>query len=96
MWIASDKDNKLMLFDCDEKPRHICNVSWTCDNHRGVGYLTNTDIDISWKDKLDYDIWYVNHVSLWLDLKIIFMTIKNVIKREDVILSNVPFENENV
>ena len=51
---------------------------------------------ISWKEKLDYDIWYVNHVSLLLDLKIIFMTIRNVIKREDVILSDVPFENENV
>ena len=51
MWIASDRHNKLMLFDCDEKPRRVCNVSWACDNHRGVGYLTNTDIDISWKDE---------------------------------------------
>ena len=56
----------------------------------------NGRTNISWKDKLDYDIWYVNHVSLPLDLKIIFMTIRNVIKREDVILSDVPFENENV
>ena len=51
MWITSDKDNNLMLFDCDEKPRRVCNVSWACDNHKGVGYLTNTDIDISWKDE---------------------------------------------
>lgn len=49
MWITSDKDNNLMLFDCDEKPKRVCNVSWACDNHRGVGYLTNADIDISWK-----------------------------------------------
>lgn len=56
----------------------------------------NGRTNISWKDKLDYDIWYVNHVSLWLDLKIIFMTIRNVIRREDVILSDVPFENENI
>lgn len=55
----------------------------------------NGRTNISWKDKLDYDIWYVNHLSLGLDLKIIFMTIKNVIKREDVVLSDVPFENEN-
>ena len=55
----------------------------------------NGRTNISWKDKLDYDIWYVNHISLGLDLKIIFMTIKNVIKREDVILSDVPFEHEN-
>ena len=51
MWIASDKHNKLMLFDCDEKPHRVCNVSWACYNHRGVGYLTNVDIDISWKDR---------------------------------------------
>jgi len=56
----------------------------------------NGRTNISWKDKLDYDIWYVNHLSLGLDLKIIFMTIRNVIKREDVILSDVPFENENI
>ena len=52
MWIASDKHNKLMLFDCDEKPHRVCNVSWACYNHRGFGYLENTDsIDISWKDR---------------------------------------------
>lgn len=56
----------------------------------------NGRTNISWKDKLDYDIWYVSHISLGLDLKIIFMTIKNVIKREDVILSDVPFEDENI
>ena len=50
MWIVCDKHNKLMLFDCDEKPRRVCNVSWACENQRGVGYLKNTDIDISWKD----------------------------------------------
>lgn len=52
MWIACDKHNKLMLFDCDEKPHRVCSVTWACYNHRGVGYLENTDsIDISWKDK---------------------------------------------
>ena len=51
MWITSDKDNNLMLFDCDEKPKRVCNVSWACYNHRGVGYLENTDIDVSWKDR---------------------------------------------
>lgn len=55
----------------------------------------NGRTNISWKDKLDYDVWYVNHVSPGLDIRIIFMTIKNVLKREDVILSDVPFEDEN-
>lgn len=52
MWITCDKHNKLMLFDCDDKPHRVCNVSWACYNHREVGYLENTDsIDISWKDR---------------------------------------------
>lgn len=39
---------------------------------------------ITWEDKFKYDIWYVDNWSLWLDLKIIFMTIINVIKGEGI------------
>ena len=39
---------------------------------------------ISWKQKFEYDVWYVDHISLWTDLKIIFMTIKKVFSREDI------------
>ena len=34
--------------------------------------------------KFEYDVWYVDHLSFWLDLKIVFMTIKNVLCREDI------------
>ena len=34
--------------------------------------------------KFEYDIWYVDHSSLWLDIKIVWMTIVNVLKRADV------------
>ena len=34
--------------------------------------------------KFEYDVWYVDHLSMWLDLKIVFMTIKNVLCREDI------------
>lgn len=34
--------------------------------------------------KFEYDVWYVDHCSLWLDIKIIWMTIINVLKRSDV------------
>lgn len=34
--------------------------------------------------KFEYDVWYVDHCSLWLDIKIIWMTIINVLKREDI------------
>tara|TARA_R100001369_G_scaffold92823_1_gene140198 strand:- start:8739 stop:9362 length:624 start_codon:yes stop_codon:yes gene_type:complete len=39
---------------------------------------------ISWEQKFEYDIWYVSHVSLELDLKIIFMTFIKVFKKEGV------------
>ena len=34
--------------------------------------------------KFEYDVWYVNHLSFALDLKIIFMTIYNVLHRKDI------------
>ncbi len=39
---------------------------------------------ISWKQKFEYDVWYVDHVSLMTDLKVIFITIKNVLARKDI------------
>lgn len=39
---------------------------------------------ISWEDKFKLDVWYVNNQSLWLDIKILFLTIKKVFKREGV------------
>lgn len=40
--------------------------------------------NVCWDDKLEYDAWYVEHLSFLLDVKIVFMTIKNVISRKDV------------
>lgn len=39
---------------------------------------------ISWEEKFLFDIWYVNNQSLSLDLKIMFLTIKKVFKKEGV------------
>ena len=39
---------------------------------------------ISWSEKFMLDVWYVDHLSLWVDLKIIFITIKNVLMRKDI------------
>ena len=39
---------------------------------------------ISWTEKFHLDVWYVDHVSLWVDLKIIFLTIKKVLIREGI------------
>jgi lipopolysaccharide/colanic/teichoic acid biosynthesis glycosyltransferase len=39
---------------------------------------------ISWKKKFELDVWYVDHCSFLLDLKIIFLTIKKVLVREGI------------
>lgn len=39
---------------------------------------------INWEDKFNYDIWYVDHISFWLDIKIIFMTVLKVLKSEGI------------
>ena len=39
---------------------------------------------ISWAEKFKLDVWYVDHVSLWTDLKVIGITIKNVLMRKDI------------
>ena len=39
---------------------------------------------ISWTEKFKLDVWYVDHCSLWTDLKVIFITIKNVLMRKDI------------
>ena len=39
---------------------------------------------ISWTKKFELDVWYVDHISFWLDIKIIFLTIKKVFIREGI------------
>ena len=39
---------------------------------------------ISWTEKFKLDVWYVDHVSLLTDLKVIFITIKKVLFKEDI------------
>ncbi len=39
---------------------------------------------ISWQEKFELDVWYVNNQSFWLDIKILFLTIKKVFKQADI------------
>lgn len=39
---------------------------------------------ITWAEKFKLDVWYVDHCTLWTDIKVIFITIKKVLKREDI------------
>lgn len=40
--------------------------------------------DISWKKKFEMDVWYVDNLSFWLDIKIVFLTVKKVLFKEGV------------
>lgn len=39
---------------------------------------------ISWTEKFRLDVWYVDHCTLWTDIRIVFITIKNVLMRKDI------------
>ncbi|GBO87162.1 hypothetical protein MSSD14B_08300 [Marinobacter salsuginis] len=39
---------------------------------------------ISWEDKFKLDIWYVDNRSFWLDIKILFLTVKKVLVRDGI------------
>lgn len=43
---------------------------------------------ISWSQKFEFDVWYVDNVSFLLDCKIVFLTIKKVFKREGITSQN--------
>ena len=39
---------------------------------------------LSWEDKFRLDVWYVDHQSFWLDIKILLMTLWKAVKREGI------------
>ncbi|WP_309872382.1 sugar transferase [Chryseobacterium sediminis] len=68
----------LSLYDEHQARRHEVRpgiTGWAQINGRNA---------ISWEEKFNLDVWYVDHVSLMLDLKIIFLTIKKVFIREGI------------
>jgi len=68
----------LSLYNSEQAKRHQVTpgiTGWAQVNGRNT---------ISWAKKFEYDVWYVNNQSFWLDLKIIFMTIFKVFKAEGI------------
>lgn len=43
---------------------------------------------ITWEQKFEYDVWYVDHMGLWLDIKILFLTVKRVLFRDGINAAN--------
>ncbi|WP_455586913.1 sugar transferase [Bacteroides sp.] len=54
---------------------------------------------ITWKKKFELDVWYVDHISFWLDMKILFLTVKKVFIREGINMEGAvttePFNGHN-
>lgn len=68
----------LPLYNKEQKRRHEVRpgiTGWAQVNGRNA---------ISWQQKFDYDVWYVDHLSFGLDIKIIFRTIKKVFISEGI------------
>ena len=68
----------LPLYDAVQRTRHDVRpgiTGWAQVNGRNT---------ISWQQKFDYDVWYVNNVSFALDWKILMQTFRNVAKSEGI------------
>lgn len=68
----------LPLYNKNQKRRHEVKpgiTGWAQVNGRNA---------ISWEKKFDFDIWYVDHYTFWIDLKIIVLTLKKVFLREGI------------
>ena len=68
----------LPLYDDRQKKRHDVRpgiTGWAQVNGRNA---------IGWEERLEMDAWYVENRNLWLDLKIIAMTVLKVVKRDDI------------
>jgi undecaprenyl phosphate N,N'-diacetylbacillosamine 1-phosphate transferase len=68
----------LPLYNEEQKRRHEVRpgiTGWAQVNGRNA---------ISWQQKFDYDVWYVENISLMLDIKILFLTVKKVFIREGI------------
>ena len=44
--------------------------------------------EISWERKFELDVWYVENQSLWLDLKVLFLTLNAIIRRKGITAKN--------
>jgi lipopolysaccharide/colanic/teichoic acid biosynthesis glycosyltransferase len=68
----------LLLYSKEQARRHGVRpgiTGWAQVNGRNA---------ISWEDKFKLDVWYVDNRSLWLDIKIIFLTIRKVLVRDGI------------
>lgn len=51
---------------------------------------------LKWSQRIEYDVWYIEHYSLWLDIKILLKTIKVVLSREGIVMDRNPHEVDDL
>lgn len=83
----------LPLYNAQQQKRHLVRpgiTGWAAVNGRNA---------ISWNKKFEYDVWYVENLSFFLDIKIIFKTIQKVVVSEGINAENMattePFNGSN-
>jgi len=83
----------LPLYSKEQEKRHEVKpgiTGWAQVNGRNT---------ISWKQKFDYDLWYIQHQSFILDIKILGMTLTKVFKTKDInatgLITMEPFNGNN-
>lgn len=68
----------LPLYSAEQMRRHEVRpgiTGWAQVNGRNA---------LNWEERFRLDVWYVDHCSFWLDLKILFLTVKKVLVREGI------------
>ena len=68
----------LPLYTPDQARRHMVRpgiTGWAQINGRNA---------ISWAEKFELDVWYVDHLSWWLDIRILWMTVRKVLVRDGI------------
>ncbi|CAI8753555.1 sugar transferase [Pseudomonas soli] len=68
----------LPLYSDEQRRRHEVRpglTGWAQINGRNA---------LSWEERFRLDVWYVNNRSFWLDLKILFLTVKKVVKKDGI------------
>ncbi|WP_421976497.1 sugar transferase [Roseivirga seohaensis] len=68
----------LALYSDEQNRRHDVRpgiTGWAQVNGRNT---------LEWKNKFEYDVWYVDNCSFWLDIKILFLTVAKVFKTEGI------------
>lgn len=68
----------LPLYTCEQARRHEVRpgvTGWAQVNGRN---------SLSWDEKFALDVWYVDNRTIWLDIRIVWMTLKKVLQREGI------------